>query len=131
MTERAPLHNGASILAASRQHMLDLLRRHVTDDRVIDAMAAVPRERFVPTERESRACDDRAVPAGDGQTSSQPLIVALMLEAMRTSPTDHVLEVGTGSGYAAAVLSRLVRDVVTVERIEELGARARATLAGL
>ncbi len=131
MTEGVPIHNGASALAASRQRMLDLLRRHIRDERVIAAMAAIPRERFVPAHLEQRAYDDNALAIGEGQTISQPLIVALMAEAMRIEPGDHVLEIGTGSGYAAAVLSRLARDVVTVERIADLGARAAATLAAL
>jgi protein-L-isoaspartate(D-aspartate) O-methyltransferase len=131
MTERAPNHNGASALAASRQRMLELLRRHIRDERVIDAMAAIPRERFVPPHLTQRAYDDRALPIGEGQTISQPLIVALMAEAMRITPNDHVLEIGTGSGYAAAVLSRLARDVVTVERIVELGESAQVVLAAL
>ena len=111
--------------------MIDLLRRAVRDQRVIDAMAAIPREHFVPPHLASRAYDDNALPIGEGQTISQPLIVALMAEAMRPAPEDRVLEVGTGSGYAAAVLSRLVRDVVSVERIPELAERARATLREL
>lgn len=135
MTEGVPIHNGAApgapALAASRLRMLDLLRRHVRDERVIEAMAAIPRERFVPAHLEQRAYDDSALAIGDGQTISQPLIVALMAEAMRIGSNDHVLEIGTGSGYAAAVLSRLARDVVTVERIAELGERARAMLATL
>jgi protein-L-isoaspartate(D-aspartate) O-methyltransferase len=131
MPEATRLHNGASVLAASRQRMLDLLRRHVRDERVIDAMAAIPRERFVPPHMAQRAYDDSALAIGAGQTISQPLIVGLMLDALQLSSNDHVLEVGTGSGYAAAVLSRLARDVVTVERITDLGARAGAALAAL
>jgi protein-L-isoaspartate(D-aspartate) O-methyltransferase len=111
--------------------MLELLRRNVDDARVTDAMAAVPRERFVPQHLVRHAYDDNALPIGQGQTISQPLIVALMVEALRPTADDHVLEVGTGSGYAAAVLARLVRDVVTVERIAELADQARATLAAL
>ena len=130
MTERG-LHNGASVLAASRQRMLDLLRRTVRDKRVIDAMAAIPRERFVLPHLLQRSYDDSALPIGEGQTISQPLIVALMVEAMSLRSSDHVLEVGTGSGYAAAVVSRLAKDVVTVERIPELAERARKTLAAL
>lgn len=131
MPETSSFHNGASALAASRERMLDLLRRTVRDQRVIDAMASVPRERFVPEHLQRRSYDDSALPIGDGQTISQPLIVALMVEAMRLRGDERVLEVGTGSGYAAAVLSRLAREVVTVERIADLGERARARLAAL
>ena len=139
MPDERLIHNGASAgvrtgapgLAASRQRMLELLRRHIRDERVIAAMAAITRERFVPAHLEQRAYDDSALAIGEGQTISQPLIVALMAEAMQIGSNDHVLEIGTGSGYAAAVLSRLAREVVTVERIEELGARAAATLAAL
>jgi len=111
--------------------MLALLRRHVTEERVIDAMGTVPRERFVSTELRDRAYDDSALPIGAGQTISQPLIVALMLEAAQIEPTDRVLEVGTGSGYQAAVLSRLAREVVTVERIAALRERAEVVLLEL
>jgi protein-L-isoaspartate(D-aspartate) O-methyltransferase len=100
----------------------------VHDRRVIDAMAAVPRERFVPPDLRALAYDDRALPIGEGQTISQPLIVALMMEALALKPGDRVLEVGTGSGYQAAVLSRLAREVVTVERIDALLRRAVAVL---
>jgi protein-L-isoaspartate(D-aspartate) O-methyltransferase len=111
--------------------MLDLLGRVIRDRPVIEAMAAVPRERFVPARLAHRAYDDCALPIGVEQTISQPLIVALMVEAMRLGPGDRVLEVGTGSGYAAAVVSRLAREVITVERIPELAERASSTLAAL
>jgi protein-L-isoaspartate(D-aspartate) O-methyltransferase len=117
--------------AAARERMLDLLRRHIRDQRVIDAMAAVPRERFVPPEMRVRAYDDRALPIGEGQTISQPLIVALMTEALALRPEDRVLDIGTGSGYQAAVLSLLAREVVTVERIEALLRLAEAVIAEL
>lgn len=108
--------------------MLTLLHTRVRDERVIEAMAAVPRERFVPEHLRSRAYEDGALAIGKEQTISQPLMVALMLDALRLTADDRVLEVGTGSGYQAAVLSRLVRDVTTVERIPELLERAEATL---
>lgn len=126
------VHNGdARLIAAGRQQMLALLRERITDMRVIDAMASVPREEFVPPEFRRRAYDDRALPIGEGQTISQPLMVALMVEALQLRGSDKVLEVGTGSGYAAAVLARLAREVVTVERIALLLESARATLARL
>jgi len=118
-------------LAAARERMLELLRKHVRDDRVIEAMATVPREAFVPEALRARAYDDAPLPIGAGQTISQPLIVALMIEALRVRPEDHALEVGSGSGYAAAVLSRLVRDVVAVERVDELRVRSEQVLREL
>jgi protein-L-isoaspartate(D-aspartate) O-methyltransferase len=123
--------DGASYLAPARERMLALLHKHVRDERVIAAMAAVPRERFVPEHLRSRAYDDSALPIGEGQTISQPLIVALMTEALALRPDDRVLEVGTGSGYQAAVLSGLAREVETVERLPHLLERAREVLASL
>lgn len=94
-------------------------------------MAEVPRERFVPDHLVDMAHEDRALPIGSGQTISQPYIVALTAEALALAPTDRVLEIGTGSGYAAAVLSRLAGSVVTVERLPELAAAAARRLAAL
>ncbi len=111
--------------------MLALLRSRVRDERLIAAMASVPRERFVPDHLRRHAYDDGALPIGEGQTISQPLIVALMTEALALQRDDRVLEVGTGSGYQAAVLSKLVREVITVERLPHLLERARATLAAI
>jgi protein-L-isoaspartate(D-aspartate) O-methyltransferase len=91
----------------------------------------VPRERFVPPERRGWAYTDEPVPIGEGQTISQPYVVALMLVALRLHPTDRALEVGAGSGYAAALLGRLVASVVAVERLAPLAERAQATLAEL
>lgn len=101
------------------------------DDRVIDAMAAVPREEFVPPELADQACDDRALPVGSGQTISQPFMVAIMTSAAAVRPTDRVLEVGTGTGYQAAILARLARTVVTVERIPALAVSATERLRRL
>lgn len=126
-----PMHDGRDELAGARQRLLDLLRRHIGDQRVIDAMASIPRERFVPAHLSRRAYDDCALPIGNAQTISQPLMVALMIEALQASPTDRALEVGAGSGYAAAVLSRLVRAVIAVERIPELCERAGGVVAAL
>ncbi|MEO8578523.1 MAG: protein-L-isoaspartate(D-aspartate) O-methyltransferase [Gemmatimonadales bacterium] len=108
--------------------MLALLRAQVRDERVVGAMGAVPRERFVTAELRVHAYADRALPIGEGQTISQPLMVGLMTEALRVTSEDRVLEVGTGCGYQAAVLSRLVREVVTVERVPALRERAAALL---
>jgi protein-L-isoaspartate(D-aspartate) O-methyltransferase len=108
--------------------MLALVRRYVRDERVVEAMAAVPRERFVPADLRSNAYDDCALGIGERQTISQPLIVALMTDALALCGDERVLEVGTGSGYQAAVLSHLAREVITVERIDELRERAAAIL---
>lgn len=105
--------------------MLGLLRAHVRDVRVLDAFAGVPREEFVPAEYRRAAYDDCALPIGAGQTISQPLMVAMQLEAAEIEPTDRVLEVGTGSGYQAALLSHLCADVVSVERVATLLSAAR------
>ncbi len=103
----------------------------VTDERVLRAMAEVPREEFVPPELRDLAYEDHPLEIGAGQTISQPLIVAWMSQAVRPQPDEVGLEVGAGSGYQAAVLSRLVRKVITVEREPELAARAAETLRRL
>lgn len=98
---------------------------------VLDALAAVPRHAFVPADLADVAYGDGPLPIGENQTISQPYVVALMCDALALRPTDRVLEVGTGCGYAAAVLARLVADVYTIERHESLALGARARLAGL
>jgi protein-L-isoaspartate(D-aspartate) O-methyltransferase len=108
-----------------------LRRRGIEDERVLQAMSEVPRERFLPEEVREDAYRDGAVPIGEGQTMSQPWIVACMTMLAEPAPDKHVLEVGTGSGYGAAVLSRCCRDVVTIERHEGLAERARRILAEL
>ena len=108
-----------------------IARRGVTDPRVLDAMRTVPRERFVPPDQAARAYDDRALPIGRGQTISQPYIVAYMTEALRLRPGDRVLEIGTGSGYQAAILGELTREVYSIEIVSALAARAAATLKSL
>ena len=105
--------------------------RGVTDARVLDAMRQVPRERFVPGYQVDRAYEDRALPIGHGQTISQPYIVAHMSETLGVLPHHRVLEIGTGSGYQAAVLGRLAREVYTIEIVPELAASAAATLKDL
>src|SRR5258708_27178554 len=107
------------------------LRRAVRDERVLEAIREMPRERFVPRSERRRAYENSALPIGFGQTISQPLLVARMLEILRLEPDDMVLDVGTGSGYHAALLARLAGHVWTIERHPELSARAAATLAGL
>jgi len=105
-----------------------LLRRGIHDSRVLDAMSAVPRELFVPPGAVRHAYDDAALSIGHGQTISQPFIVALICQALGLDGTERVLDVGTGSGYQAAVLSELAGEVVSIERIPELAERARASL---
>ena len=114
-----------------RDAMIRMLARAVRDQRVLDAMREVPRDEFVPEQMRRFAYDDRALPIGEGQTISQPLIVAMMVEALELRPEDRVLDVGTGSGYQAAVLSRIARDVISVERIAALTERARDALVRL
>lgn len=112
--------------------MLQQLRRlGIRDARVLDAMAHVPREEFVRASDREVAYGDHALPIGEGQTISQPYIVARMTELLDLRTTDRVLEVGTGSGYQAAVLGQLAADVVTVERHASLAQSARDRLARL
>ena len=108
-----------------------LRRRGIEDERVLRAMADVPRERFVPEDVRERAYRDGALPIGEGQTISQPWIVARMTELLELEGPERVLEVGTGSGYGAAVLARCCAHVVTVERHPPLAERARAALDGV
>ena len=109
----------------------DLAERGICDPRLLEAMGSVPRQEFVPPAQRRSAYADRALPLGLGQTVSQPYVVAVTLQALRLAPGDHVLEVGAGSGYAAAVAARLVAGVVAVERIESLAAAARERLRSL
>ncbi len=117
--------------AAGRARMVreHLAARGIADPRVLDAMGRVARERFVPSPLKERAYDDRALPIDAGQTISQPYMVARTLELARIGPGAHVLDVGTGSGYQAAVLAELARSVVSIERIEALALAARRALA--
>jgi protein-L-isoaspartate(D-aspartate) O-methyltransferase len=118
-------------LARDRDALLAEIAREVKDERVLAAMARVPREMFVPPELRPFAYEDRPLPIGYGQTISQPLIVAIMTEALQLKGDEKVLEVGTGSGYQAAVLSLLARRVVSVERIAPLAEQARRRLEQL
>ena len=110
------------------EFLLSLRRRGIGDQAVLRAMDEVPRELFVPAEHHDIAYADRALPLACGQTISQPFLVAYMTEQLEALPTHRVLEVGTGSGYQAAVLSRLAREVVTVERYRTLADAARTRL---
>ncbi len=119
--------------AAARARMVEeqIARRQVRNPAVLDAMRAVPRHLFVPDDMVADAYDDTPLPIGHGQTISQPYIVALMTELARPQPSDRALEIGTGCGYQAAVLSRIVREVFTVEIIEPLATAAKERLARL
>ena len=114
-----------------RRAMVDeqLRGRDIVDPRVLDAMERVPRELFVPPEERLRAYEDAALPIGAGQTISQPYMVARICEVLSLRGGERVLDVGTGSGYQAAVLAELAQEVVTIERIPELAERARVNLA--
>jgi protein-L-isoaspartate(D-aspartate) O-methyltransferase len=108
-----------------------IVDRGIRDERVLEAMRAVPRHQFVPDAERARAYADSPAPIGYGQTISQPYIVAFMTEALRVSPDHRVLEIGTGSGYQAAILGRLVKEVYTMEIVAPLAERAAATLKEL
>jgi len=120
----------------ARQRRLDMVERQirqrgVADPRVLEVMRLVPRERFVPEDAAGRAYEDSPLAIGSGQTISQPYIVAYMTEALGVQPTHRVLEIGTGSGYQAAVLALLAREVYTVEIVPALAKRASAVLKEL
>jgi protein-L-isoaspartate(D-aspartate) O-methyltransferase len=106
-----------------------LRRRGIPDERVLAAMSRVPREQFVPDSVRAYAYADDALPIGQGQTISQPFVVATICSLLALDGFERVLDVGTGSGYQAAVLAELVAEVVTIERIQELAETARAALA--
>ena len=108
-----------------------LRRRGIHDPLVLHAFARVPREEFVPEGMEERAYDDGPLPIGSGQTISQPYVVAITVEALRLKGHERVLEIGAGSGYAAAILGAMVREVVTIDRIPELAALAADRLSRL
>ncbi len=113
---------------AARARMVDeqIVARGIVDRHVLAAMRTVPRDRFVPPQLAAAAYDDRPLPIGFGQTISQPFIVAYMTQALRLGPGHRVLEIGTGSGYQAAVLAHIVKEVHTIEIVPELADRSRA-----
>ena len=119
--------------APLRAEMIErqLCRRGFKDQAVISAMLAVPRHRFVPVELQAQAYEDVPLPIGSGQTISQPYIVAAMTAALHLKPSDRVLEIGTGCGYQAAILSKLAQEVVTIESRPELASAASERLAQL
>jgi protein-L-isoaspartate(D-aspartate) O-methyltransferase len=133
MTPRRFGNTSTEEFARRRLDMVErqLRRRGISDERVLRAMEQVPRERFVPEPERGRAYRDGALRIGEGQTISQPWIVASMTALLELEPDDRALEVGTGSGYAAAVLSLCCREVVTIERHASLAERARDGLREL
>ncbi|MGD2123268.1 MAG: protein-L-isoaspartate(D-aspartate) O-methyltransferase [Gemmatimonadota bacterium] len=127
-------HTGGD--APFRQQRTDMVERQlrsrgIRSERVLEAMGTVPRERFLPAGEEHRAYRDQALPLSQGQTVSQPYMVAIMTEALELEPTDRVLEIGTGSGYQTAILSPLAAHIFSIERIPELVSGAREVLAEL
>jgi protein-L-isoaspartate(D-aspartate) O-methyltransferase len=118
-----------SIPELQRQLRETLERRGISDPRVLDAIEETRRDRFVPESLQDAAYEDDALPIGEGQTISQPYIVALMTQELQLGGDETVLEIGTGSGYQTAILARLARHIVTIERIERLSAVAGRVLA--
>ena len=120
-------------MADDRNAMIEtqLRPRGIANEQVLEAMARIPREAFVPAEIRSKAYEDGPLPIGHGQTISQPYIVALMTELLAPAAEHRVLEIGTGSGYQAAILSGLVKEVYSMEIVEPLAKRATEVLAGL
>src|SRR5207237_2076295 len=123
----------AADFAAQRQRMVEqqLKPRGIKDERVVAAMAKVPREEFIPVDARAGAYEDGPLPIGYDQTISQPYIVAFMTEQLRSKPSDRVLEIGSGSGYQAAILAESVAEVYTIEIVEPLAKSAQATLERL
>jgi protein-L-isoaspartate(D-aspartate) O-methyltransferase len=142
MSNGSTTSGNAAQRASAHQQLLDTIAREVAlfgagdgehrlDPRVMDALAKVPRERFVPADLAARAYDNRPLPIGHGQTISQPLIVAVMTHLLRLQPEARVLEVGTGSGYQTAILAELAKEVVTIEVVQALAADAATKLRAL
>lgn len=124
----------ADLYTARRQALVDsfsALRPGLTDQRVLDSARSVPRHLFIPEDYQHQAYVDGPLPIGYGQTISQPSLVAYMTELLQPQPSEKILEIGTGSGYQAAILSPLVAEVFTIEIVEPLGIRSRGLLAEL
>ncbi len=117
--------------AAERMVKLQLEKRDIRDARVLDAMRRVPRHLFVPPGSRSLAYEDHPIPIGQGQTISQPYMVAFMTQALELRGGERVLEIGTGSGYQTAILAEICREVFSIERIHELAAAAESALTAL
>lgn len=122
-----------ALYSSLRHQMVDtqLRQRGIADERVLAAMERVPRHEFAPERYRDQAYEDHPLPIGERQTISQPYIVAIMLNALNLSPTEKVLEIGTGSGYVTALLAELTARVISIERHESLAESARALLAAL
>jgi len=116
---------------AARARLVEHLSTEIKDERVLAAMARIPRELFIPPQSQQLAYEDRPLPIGLDQTISQPFIIALMTEALKLTGSEKVLEVGTGSGYQAAILAELARTVITIERLPALAEVARKVLDSL
>lgn len=129
----APISNDSSGFAAARHQMVEqqIAARGISDSRVLSALREVPRHRFVPRRLWPKAYADHPLPIGEGQTISQPYIVALMSASLELQGAEHVLEIGTGSGYQAAILARLAAHVTTIEIKNNLHRKASATLQTL
>ncbi|MFH1776147.1 MAG: protein-L-isoaspartate(D-aspartate) O-methyltransferase [Candidatus Omnitrophota bacterium] len=127
------ISSGDELFMRQREEMVrtQIEQRGITDKRVLSAMRKVPRHAFVLLTHKMQAYVDRPLPIGEGQTISQPYIVALMTESLKLSPTCRVLEIGTGSGYQAAILAEICQQIYTIEIIPELAKRAEETLRGL
>jgi protein-L-isoaspartate(D-aspartate) O-methyltransferase len=116
---------------AARAELIEQLSHEIKDRRVLEAMARIPREKFVPADYQHQAYEDRPLPIGEEQTISQPYIIALMTKALELTGKEKVLELGTGSGYQTAILAELAEQVVSIERVPSLAASARKLLEGL
>jgi protein-L-isoaspartate(D-aspartate) O-methyltransferase len=124
---------GKRDFTGARSAMVEEQLRHrgISDIRVLEAMERIPRHLFIPPDHQSEAYEDRPIPIGEGQTISQPYMVALMTQTLSPDAKDRVLEIGTGSGYQTAILAELCRKVFTIERISSLRQKAEETLGGL
>ncbi len=130
-TETAPADTDKTAVQRMRMVEDQIVHRGVKDGRVLDAMRKIPRHLFVDTSLKGKAYGDHPLPIGEGQTISQPYIVALMTDALHLAPSDRVLEIGTGSGYQAAVLAEIVKEVYSIEIKEGLTRRAQSLLEDL
>jgi len=131
MSKENPFPDENSLWRRRRMVQTQMRERDIRDERVLAALEEVPRERFVPELQRHQAFEDQPLPIGGGQTISQPYIVALMVQELQVQPHHRVLDVGAGSGYQTAVLSRLARHVYAIERLSELADQAREVLRQL
>jgi protein-L-isoaspartate(D-aspartate) O-methyltransferase len=115
----------------ARARLIAHLGNEIIDRRVLDVMGRIPRERFIPPREQQSAYEDMPLPIGHDQTISQPLIIAMMTQALELKGDEKVLEIGTGSGYQAAILAELAQRVITVERVSPLAEKAKETLQDL